>query len=147
MLYGYDPADGVNRIFRDQVLDGGKYRLSLRIELTGSAIVQDVAADPQAIGCASIFFLSRRVRAVPLANTAPPFFDPTPQNVNAGTYPLIRHLFVCVNKPPHQPLRGPAAEFLRFLLSREGQQIVAAEGNIPLDAESVEQGYEALDRP
>ena len=147
-LYGYGPEDGVNQLFRQRVLGGGEYRLAMLVEPAGSSIVQGVASDPTGIGCASIFFLSRRVRAVPLAATAAgPFYDPTPQNVNAGTYPLIRHLFVCVNKPPHQPLRGPAAEFLRFLLSREGQQIVAAEGNIPLDSKSVEQGYEALDRP
>jgi ABC-type Fe3+ transport system substrate-binding protein len=33
---------------------------------------------------------------------------------------------------------------LRFLLSREGQQIVAAGGNIPLDAATVEQGRRTL---
>ena len=42
------------------------------------------------------------------------------------------------------PLNGPAVEFVRFLLSHEGQQIVAADGNIPLDAATVEQGRRAL---
>jgi len=144
-LYGYGPEDGVNQVFRQQVLDGGEYRLAMLVEPAGSSIVQGVAADPSGIGCASIFFLSRRVRAVPLARTDGPFYDPTPENVHAHAYPLIRYLCICVNKPPNRPLRGPAVEFLRFLLSREGQQIIAAEGNIPLNAKSVQEGHEALD--
>ena len=39
---------------------------------------------------------------------------------------------------------GPPAEFLRFLLSREGQQVVADGGNSSLDAATVEQGRRAL---
>jgi phosphate transport system substrate-binding protein len=144
-LYGYDPADGVNQIFRQQVLDGGEYRLSLRVELTGSAIVQDVAADPQAIGCASIFFAAKRVRAVPLAGPDGQFYAPTAESVRAHKYPLGRFLYVCVNKPPNRPLSGPPAEFVRFLLSREGQQIVVADGNIPLNRATAEQGRRALD--
>jgi phosphate transport system substrate-binding protein len=144
-LYGYDPVDGVNQTFRQQVLDGGDYRLSLQIELTGSAIVQDVAADPQAIGCASIFFAAKRVRAVPVAGPDGQFYAPTTENVRAHKYPLSRFLYVCVNKPPKLPLSGPAAEFVRFLLSREGQQIVAADGNIPLNLSTVEQGRRAME--
>lgn len=144
-LYGYGPEDGVNQVFRQQVLEGGEYRLAMLVEPAGSSIVQGVAADPSAIGCASIFFLSKRVRAVPLAGTDGRFYEPTPENVHDRSYPLIRYLSICVNQPPHRSLHGPAAEFLRFLLSREGQQIVSAEGNIPLDAKSVQQGNDALD--
>jgi phosphate transport system substrate-binding protein len=144
-LYGYGPEDGVNQIFRQQVLDGSEYRLAMLVEPAGSSIVQGVAADPAGIGCASIFFLSQRVRAVPLVGADGLLHDPTATNVHNRSYPLIRYLSICVNKPPHRPLRGPAAEFLRFLLSREGQEVVAAEGNIPLDAQAVQQGRWALD--
>ena len=112
---------------------------------TRSAIVQDVAADPQAIGCASIFFAAKRVRAVPLVGSDGQVCAPTAENVRAHKYPLSRFLYVCVNKPPNRPLSGPAAEFVRFLLSREGQAIVVAGGNIPLNAATAEQGRRALD--
>ena len=144
-LYGYGPEDGVNQIFRQQVLDGREYRLAMLVEPAGSSIVQGVAADPAGIGCASIFFLSQRVRAVPLAGADGLLHDPTAANVHNHSYPLIRYLSICVNKPPHRPLRGPAAEFLRFMLSREGQEVVAAEGNIPLDAPAVQQARFAID--
>ena len=144
-LYGYDPADGVNHVFRQLVLLGGDYRLSMRIERTGSAIVQDVATDPQGIGCASIFFMAKGVRAVPLAGSDEQFHAPTAENVRARKYPLSRFLYLCINKPPNRPLTGPVAEFVRFLLSREGQDIVAAGGNIALNASTAEQGRRALD--
>jgi len=143
-LYGYGPDDGANQIFQQRVLDGGAFRLSLRVEGGGSSIVQGVAADPGAIGFASIFFTCKRVRVVELAGADGRFYAPTEENVRNRRYPLSRFLYVCVNKPPRQPLGGPAAEFLRFLLSREGQQIVAAGGNIPLDAATVEQGRHTL---
>jgi phosphate transport system substrate-binding protein len=145
VLYGYGPRDGANQIFREEVLKGGEYRLLLVPEPAGSAIVQDIAADPLAIGYASIFFASKRTRTIPLAGTDGQFYAPTQSNVRGGRYPLSRFLYICVNKPPQRPLDRPAAEFLRFLLSLEGQQIVAAGGNIPLDAAIVHEGRRALE--
>jgi phosphate transport system substrate-binding protein len=144
ILCGYGPGDGVYQIFRQVVLQGGEYRLSLRVEPVGSSIVQAVAADPSGIGCASTFFAAKRVRAVPLAGADGRFYAPTEANVRNQQYPLTRFHCIRVNKPPSQPLDGPAAEFLRFLLSREGQQLVAAGGNIPLDAATANEGRRQL---
>lgn len=143
-LYGYGPEDAAHPIFRQQVLHDEPFRLSLRVEGGGSSIVQGVAAYPGAIGFASIFFNCKGVRVVPLAGADGRFYAPTEQNIRNRSYPLCRAHYIYVNKPPRQPLGGPAAEFLRFLLSREGQQIVAAGGNIPLDAATVEQGRRTL---
>ena len=118
--------------------------MPLRVEGGGSSIVQGVAANPGAIGFASIFFACKGVRVVPLAGADGRFYAPTLENVRSHNYPLGRFLYICVNKPPRQPLGGPAAEFLRFLLSREGQQIIAADGNIPLDAATVNEGRRSL---
>ena len=143
-LYGYGPEDGARQVFRQQALDGGELRLSLRVEGGGSSIVQGVAANPGAIGFASIFFACKGVRVVPLAGADGRFYAPTTENVRSHQYPLSRFLYIYVNKPPRRPFGGPAAEFLRFLLSREGQQIVAEGGNIPLDAATVNEGRRGL---
>jgi len=145
MLFGYGPGDGASQTFREQVLHGGDYRLALVEEPAGSAIVQDVAANPASIGCASIFFASRRTRAIPLAGPDGRFYAPTDQNIREHHYPLSRFLYICVNKPPDRSLSRPVAEFLRFLLSREGQEIVAAGGNTALDAATVKQGRAAME--
>jgi phosphate transport system substrate-binding protein len=143
-LYGYGPEEGAHQIFRQQVLHDNPFRLALRVEGGGSSIVQGVAVDPGAIGFASIFFACRGVRVVPLAGADGRFHAPTPQNVRNHRYPLGRFLYICVNKPPRQPFGGPAAEFLRFLLSHEGQQLVAAGGHIPLDAVTVNESRRSL---
>jgi len=143
-LYGYGPDDGAHQIFQQQVLDGGAFRLSLRVEGGGSSIVQGVASDPGAIGFASVFFACKRVRVVQIAGADGRSYAPTEENVRSHKYPLSRFLYIYVNKPPRQPLGGPASEFLLFLLSREGQQIVADGGNIPLDVATVEQGRRTL---
>jgi len=144
ILYGYGPEDGAHQIFRQQVLEGGTFRLSLRVQGGGSSIVQGVAAVPGSIGFASIFFACKRVRAVPIAGADGRLYAPTAENVRSLRYPLSRFLYICVNKPPRRSLSGPAAEFLRFLLSREGQQIVADGGNIPLDAATVKECMRGL---
>jgi phosphate transport system substrate-binding protein len=143
-LYGYGPEDAARLLFRQQALDGGEFRLSLRVEGGGSSIVQGVAANPGAIGFASIFFACKGVRVVPLAGADGRFCAPTTENIRSHQYPLSRFLYIYVNKPPRRPFGGPAAEFLRFLLSREGQQIVADGGNIPLDVAAVNEGRRGL---
>jgi phosphate transport system substrate-binding protein len=143
-LYGYGPSDGVHQVFRQKVMADGEYQLSLQVVPAGSLIVQDVAADPAAIGCASIFFASRRTRAVPIAGDDGRFYAPTDDNVRTSRYPLIRFVTLCVNKPPGKPLAPATAEFLRFLLSTEGQQIVAAGGNVRLDPVTAGAGLRAI---
>jgi len=106
--------------------------------------VQGVAANPGAIGFASIFFDCKGVRVVPLAGADGRFYAPTTENVRSHQYPLSRFLYIYVNKPPRRPFSGPAVEFLRFLLSREGQQVVADGGNIPLGAATVNEGRRGL---
>jgi phosphate transport system substrate-binding protein len=143
-LYGYSADDGAYDTFQRKVLDGGSFRLTVKAERGGSSIVQDIAAEPGGIGYASIFFACNRIRAVPLMGIDGNLHHPTEEGVGEREYPLRRFLYICVDKPPHQALTGPAREFLRFLLSREGQQVVADGGNYSLDAATVEEGRRAL---
>lgn len=54
-----------------------------------------------------------------------------------GTYPLSRFLNVYVVRYPGKPVEPATADFLRFVLSQQGQQIVAKQGLTPLPAEVV----------
>src|SRR4029434_5355666 len=118
-LYGYGRGDGVNQIFGQEVMEGGDYRVSMRFEPAGSSIVQGVASDPEAIGCASMFFAAKRVRAVPVAGIDGHFYAPTAENVRRQKYPLSRFHYIYLNKPPRAPLNGPTVQFVRFLLSHD----------------------------
>jgi phosphate transport system substrate-binding protein len=54
--------------------------------------------------------------------------------VATGDYPLSRYLYVYVNKKPNSPLPPLEQEFLKLVLSREGQEIVAKDGYIQVSA-------------
>ncbi|MCW5548647.1 MAG: substrate-binding domain-containing protein [Opitutaceae bacterium] len=70
----------------------------------------------------------------------------TPENVANRTYPLRRDAFFYVNKPPGRPLDPKAREFMRFVLSREGQEIIArVQYYYPLKADYLLEQLKKLD--
>ena len=70
----------------------------------------------------------------------------TPENVANRTYPLIRDAYFYVNKEPNRPLDPRAREFMRFVLSREGQEIIARMGYYyPLPASYLAEQRKRLD--
>jgi phosphate transport system substrate-binding protein len=70
----------------------------------------------------------------------------TPENVASRTYPLIRDAYFYLNKAPDRPLDPKAREFMRFVLSREGQEIIARMGYYyPLKADYLHEQLKKLD--
>ena len=63
----------------------------------------------------------------------------------SGKYPLSRFLFVYVNKEPNKALDPLTREFLKFVLSREGQEIVVKDGYYPMSAKLVNEDRAALE--
>ncbi len=63
----------------------------------------------------------------------------------AGNYPLARFLYVYVNKAPNTPLSPLEREFVKLVMSRQGQEIVLKDGYIPLPARVVEPTMQNLD--
>ena len=55
-----------------------------------------------------------------------------PDDVLSGKYPLARFLYVYVNKAPNRPADPLVQEFVKFVLSREGQEIVVKDGYLPI---------------
>lgn len=70
----------------------------------------------------------------------------TPENVATRKYPLIRDAYFYVNKPPNGKLDPKAREFMRFVLSREGQEVMARVGYYyPLNAAHLREQLKKLD--
>ena len=72
-------------------------------------------------------------------NAAGPFMEGTEEEVASARYPLDRFVGVAIRRAPGEPLDPFVKEYLRLVLSREGQAIVAAEadGYVPLTAAQV----------
>ncbi|MFM9958528.1 MAG: protein kinase domain-containing protein [Phycisphaerales bacterium] len=139
VLLGRNRASGTFAVFRELALKGGEYRPGM-LELIGSAEVVDRAAEePGAVGFSGIGYARPEVRAVPIVVSpgAPPI-EPVLENVLSGAYPLSRGLYLTLDLPPGQPPSPWQREFLRFVLSRRGQELVAQAGFFPLEAEKAE---------
>jgi phosphate transport system substrate-binding protein len=75
-----------------------------------------------------------------------PYVPLTADNVANRSYPLKRDAYIYVNKPPGRPLDPKVREFLRFVLSREGQDIIKADGTYsPLPADYARQQLQKVD--
>ena len=70
----------------------------------------------------------------------------TADNVRNRSYPLIRDAYIYVNKAPGKPLDPKVREFMRFVLSREGQEIIGKSGiYTPLPASYIREQLKKLD--
>jgi phosphate transport system substrate-binding protein len=61
------------------------------------------------------------------------------ENVTNGKYPLWRYLYIYANKAPGKALDPLVAEFVKFIYSKQGQDVVVKDGYMPLTAELCKQ--------
>jgi phosphate transport system substrate-binding protein len=139
-LYGRNSASGTYGYFKEIALCGGDYRDTVKEQPGSASVVQGVTEDKLGIGYSGIGYKTSGVKALALAKDAnTPFSSTDAEAVYAGKYPLARFLYVYVNRAPGKPLDPLTGQFLHFVLSREGQEIVLKDGYLPLKAGMVEQ--------
>jgi phosphate transport system substrate-binding protein len=136
-----------------QYVEAGKMVSAGPVGATGSIqhmLREEFAHDKYGIAWTGIPHVANVPEVKPLAlaaSDAGPFVEPTRSNVQQRTYPLARSVFIQLNRAPGQPLDPKLREFLLYILSRDGQQAVADNGNyLPLTAEAVREQRALLDR-
>jgi phosphate transport system substrate-binding protein len=138
-LYGRNSVSGTYGYFKENALCEGDFKSSVNEQPGSASVVQSISTSLNGIGYSGIGYVTSGVRAVPLA--AEPdagFIAATPENAVSGKYPLGRFLYIYVNKHPNEPLEPLVREFLRLVLSHQGQQVVVKDGYIPLPAQVAE---------
>jgi phosphate transport system substrate-binding protein len=138
-IYGRNSASGTNAYFKEHALFNGDYKDEVKEQAGSSSVVQAVGSDRYAIGYSGIGYKTSGVRAVPVAAKGGPCVDDDPENVISGKYPLSRFLYIYVNKAPNKPLDPMVAEFVKYVLSKEGQSVVVKDGFLPLKAAMVQE--------
>jgi phosphate transport system substrate-binding protein len=115
-------------------------------EQPGSAsVVQSISSSLNGIGYSGIGYITSGVRPVPLAKKeGKPFIEASPEMAASGKYPLARFLYVYVNKRPNKSLSPLESEFLKLVLSRQGQEVVVKDGYIPLPGKVLAKELSAL---
>jgi len=143
-LFGRNSASGSYGFFKDQVLDKGDFKATVKQQPGSSAVVQGVATDLSAIGYSGIGYKTSDVRIVPLGSEPGKFLDANYENCLSGDYPLARFLYVYVNKKPGEPMDKLTHEFLKFVISQQGQEDVVKDGYFPLPKAKVDEVLASL---
>jgi phosphate transport system substrate-binding protein len=130
-LYGRNSASGTYAYFKKVALFNGDYKDTVKEQPGSSAVVQGVASDKYAIGYSGVGYKTADVRVVPLS-TDGEAYEANAENAYSGNYPIARFLYVYVNKNPNEDLEPLRAEFIKYMLSKEGQEAVIKDGFYPI---------------
>jgi phosphate transport system substrate-binding protein len=137
-LYGRNAASGTYAYFRDHGLCRGDYRDKVKEQPGSASVVQGIENDRYGVGYSGIGYATAGVRAVPIAvRSGGEPVTATWENAANGLYPFARFLEIYVNKAPDRSFDPLVREYLKFLLSADGQAVVIRAGFHPLDAAAV----------
>ncbi len=134
-LYGRNSASGTYGFFKEHTLKNGDFKDDVKEQPGSAAVVQGVTVDRYAIGYSGIGYATAGVRAVPLTEKdGGKCVEATADNSYSGAYPLARFLYVYINKAPGKQLDPLTREFVKLMVSKEGQEVVVKDGYFPIPA-------------
>jgi len=143
-LYGRNSVSGTYGYFKKKALCKGDYKATVNEQPGSASVVQSVSTSINAIGYSGIGYKTTGVRALPLSKTGTNYVEASPDNAINGTYPLARFLYVYVNKAPNKPLSPLEREFVKMVLSQQGQEVVVKDGYIPLPKKVVDDALKSI---
>lgn len=130
-----DRNSGTHIFFLEHVVKKGKKRSkdefanNVLMMPSTQAIVEEVSANPEAIGYIGLGYVSNRTKLVAVSKgPGSPYIIPTVKTASSGLYPISRALLFYTNGTP----TGEAESFIRFALGKEGQGLVVDTGFVPL---------------
>ena len=143
--FGRNSVSGTYGFFKREALCNGDYSSRVNEQPGSASVVQAISTAINGIGYSALGYRTASVRPVPLARReGEPFVMPSDISAINGAYPLSRFMYIYVNKVPGRPLPPLEREFLRLVLSRQGQEVVVKDGYIPLTATLAARAREAL---
>jgi len=128
VIVGRDSASGTRTYFDQTVLLNANLTPMMLEKNSNGAVAQTVQQTPGAVGYVSIGFLSSDVKALPIWYNADKIIAPSVATVKDNTYPVSRNLYLITNGKP----TGLTADFISYILSPDGQKIVAKDGYVTL---------------
>lgn len=144
-IYGRNSVSGTYGYFKKKALCKGDFKTTVNEQPGSASVVQSVSASLNGIGYSGIGYKTSGVRALPLAKKAgKPFTAATAENAAKKSYPLGRNLWIYINKKPNTALNPMQLEFIKMILSKQGQEVVIKDGYIPLSAKMVKKQLKKL---
>ena len=132
-LYGRNSASGTYGFFKEHALSKGDFKNTVKEQPGSASVVQGITKDKNGIGYSGIGYKTSGVKILAVSTKAgQPAFEATYANALTNKYPLSRFLYVYIAIDPKKRLPKLTEEFLKFVLSKEGQEIVIKDGFLPL---------------
>jgi len=145
-LFGRNSVSGTYGYFKKKGLCKGDFKSTVNEQPGSASVVQSVSSSLNGIGFSGIGYKTSGVKAVPLSKKMDgEKIAATSENAISGDYPLARFLYVYLNKAPGKPLSPLESEFIRMVLSTQGQKVVVKDGYIPLPSKVADKALASID--
>lgn len=132
-IYSRNAVSGTYGYFKEHGLCNGDFKSNINEQPGSASVVQGISESINGIGYSGIGYVTSGVRALPLSKKeGEAFVEPTGENALTGAYPLSRFLYIYVNKHPNKEFAPMEREFIKLILSKRGQEIVARDGYVPV---------------
>jgi phosphate transport system substrate-binding protein len=118
-----DSSSGTFEAWGELVMKGAKVSPRAQLQASNGAIVQAVSKNKYALGYIGLGYLDKTVRGLTVNGV-----EASAKTALSKEYPVSRFLYMYTNGEP----RGETAKFIKFVLSPEGQKLIAKEGFVPL---------------
>jgi phosphate transport system substrate-binding protein len=122
-----DSSSGTYQDFKKDVLLGDEYRPDALTQPATGGVVTEVSQNPNAIGYIGIAYVKKNLKALSLDKGNGSVY-PTADSILSGAYPLSRSLYFYTKGEPS----GLTKEFIDFVTSDKGQNLVREVGYVPL---------------
>ncbi len=145
VLYGRNAASGTYGFFKDRVLNEGDFQTRVFEQPTSSAVVSAIASNRFAMGYSGMGGNSDLVKPLMISErNGTSGISPSEDNALDGSYPLARYLFLAINYKPNSGLDLTRREFLKFIYSQDGQELVLLDGYLPINAVVAEEALKEV---
>jgi phosphate transport system substrate-binding protein len=132
-LYGRNTISGTYEFFREIALNNGDYKDEVKQQPGSEAVIDGVAGDRSAIGYSGLGYKTNGVRTVSLSShNGGKCYDTSAEATLSGDYPIARYLYIYLNKKPSEQLDTLRSEFIKYVLSKDGQTQTEMGGSYPI---------------
>lgn len=132
-LHGQDRRSEARAIIQEQAFRGGDFKPGVREHAGAATVVLSINRDSVGIGYSGLGLQTSTVRVVPIAEKeGMPFVFPSRETLEDQTYPLGHEIYLYLDKSPKSVVPEAVQEFLRFLMTREGEEATIKAGLFPL---------------
>lgn len=133
VLHSRNSLSGTYKFFRLNVLGGRDFKDNTNMDKSSDEVVASVGNDPYSIGYSGIGYRTDAVKAIPIiSGSGSSCIEPSFENTYTHKYPLARGLYVYLMKNPKIPLDTLSGEFVKYILSRDGQAQARQGGFYPI---------------